>query len=286
MILTRYFVLFIIYSLMGWIYESAYCTIKDHGWQNRGFLYGPIVPIYGFGALGVTILFHDIPVATFQNASELKVFLICYFGSIVLEYTTSFTLEKLFHAKWWDYSNVPININGRVCLPASIAFGVAGVIINKYVIPVIIGLDLFKHSLIIELMALFFMMLLGMDLALTVSALTSFSKEFERLNNSFNAYMTEKYDSTCESINDKKVAVITKTIASKEAAFVKRDIAAEKLNEIKEQFMEEYISNVIKNMPEIQRGQFRHIVKFSHPARGTKKYMEKAALYIKNTRTK
>ncbi|MCF0130379.1 MAG: putative ABC transporter permease [Pseudobutyrivibrio sp.] len=281
MILCRYFVLFIMYSFMGWIYESCYCTLKDHGWQNRGFLYGPIVPIYGFGALGVTIVFHELPNTQLQNATLLQVFVICYLGSVVLEYTTSFALEKIFHAKWWDYSNVPLNINGRVCVPASLGFGIAGILINTYVIPVIIALDIFNYTFIIELLALIFMMILGMDIALTVSALTTFAKEFERLNTQFNTYMSEKYDNTYEALADKKAEFIEKKNASKEAAIVRKEIATEKLLDLKEQFTEEHLSNIIKNLSEIERGQLRHIVKFSHPVEGTKSFMEKASNKLK-----
>ena len=60
---------------------------------------------------------------------KYRIFLICFFGSIVLDYTTSWALEKLFHAYWWDYSDVICNINGRVCLPASIGFGLAGILV-------------------------------------------------------------------------------------------------------------------------------------------------------------
>ena len=79
--ISRYFVYFVIFSFFGWIYESIYCTIKSKRWENRGFLYGPLCPIYGAGGVGIT--------------------------AIVLEYGTSWTLEKLFHAYWWDYSEMP-----------------------------------------------------------------------------------------------------------------------------------------------------------------------------------
>lgn len=93
MLVSKYFVWFIIYSFMGWIYESTYCTIRKHHWENRGFLHGPIVPIYGVGALLASILFSEFPISGMQEASNLKIFLICFFGSIVLEYTTSWALE-------------------------------------------------------------------------------------------------------------------------------------------------------------------------------------------------
>ena len=79
---------------MGWVYESIFCTIKNRQWENRGFLHGPIVPIYGVGALLASIVFSSLPVESLQQASSLTIFLICFLGSIVLEYFTSWAFDK------------------------------------------------------------------------------------------------------------------------------------------------------------------------------------------------
>ena len=186
MLVSKYFVWFIIYSFMGWIYESTYCTIRKHHWENRGFLHGPIVPIYGVGALLASILFSEFPISGMQEASNLKIFLICFFGSIVLEYTTSWALEKLFHAYWWDYSNVICNINGRVCLPASIGFGLAGILVVRVIYPFVSGMTHDTNVYLMEALSLVFMFLFGMDMALTVSALTNFAKNFNRIESEIN----------------------------------------------------------------------------------------------------
>ena len=112
--LSRYFVYFIIFSCMGWIYESIYCTIRAKKWENRGFLYGPLCPIYGAGGVAITAIADFISVHTDATFTWWQIFLVAFFGSIVLEYGTSWALEKLFHAYWWDYSSMPLNINGRV----------------------------------------------------------------------------------------------------------------------------------------------------------------------------
>lgn len=166
MIVSKYFVWFIIYSFMGWIYESTYCTIRKHHWENRGFLHGPIVPIYGVGALLASILFSELPISGLQEAGNLKIILICFFGSIVLEYTTSWGLEKLFHAYWWDYSDVFCNINGRVCLPASIGFGCAGILVVRVIYPFVNGMTHNTNPYLMEGLALAFMFVFGMDMAL------------------------------------------------------------------------------------------------------------------------
>ena len=101
---SRYVFLFMIYSFMGWVYETMFCTIKGGKWENRGFLYGPGCPIYGIGAVTISVIMQ----LTVGNGIALRawqVFLISVLGSAVLEYTTSWVLEKMFHAAWWDYSD-------------------------------------------------------------------------------------------------------------------------------------------------------------------------------------
>ena len=133
--ISKYFIEFIVYSFCGWIWECCYCTVRTHKWQNRGFLYGPIVPIYGTGAVAAMLIFGGLGrTYPFLDGAALpvwKLFLICAAASAVLEYLTSYTLERIFHARWWDYSDMPLNVNGRICLPATTLFGVAGVLIVR-----------------------------------------------------------------------------------------------------------------------------------------------------------
>ena len=123
------FIWFIIYSFFGWVYESLWASFNEKQWVNRGFLSGPVIPIYGFGALLILfclLRYYEDPVVIFV------------FGVIItsaLEYFVSFLLEKIFHNKWWDYSNKKYNINGRICLQNSLAFGVLSLIIIYVVTP-------------------------------------------------------------------------------------------------------------------------------------------------------
>jgi uncharacterized membrane protein len=125
-----------IFSCMGWIYETIYCTIKRKRWENRGFLYGPVCPIYGAGAIACEMLVDllNSPQYAFHY-TWWQVFIVSFFGSIVLEYSTSWALEKLFHAYWWDYSQMPLNIKGRVCFPCSVGFGFAGILVVYAIVP-------------------------------------------------------------------------------------------------------------------------------------------------------
>lgn len=121
--IKNYCFLFFIYSILGWTMEIINNLIREKKFVNRGFLIGPYCPIYGCGGILITIFlskYSEYPVALFCIALVL-----CG----VLEYLTSFLMEKIFKARWWDYSKRKFNINGRVCLENIIPFGILSCII-------------------------------------------------------------------------------------------------------------------------------------------------------------
>ena len=129
--IEKYIALFFIYSFAGWVMETVQISIRQKKFVNRGFLIGPICPIYGYGVVLVTILlkkYQDDIIATFFMS-----IIICG----VLEYLTSFFMEKIFNARWWDYSKRKFNINGRICLENLILFGIASCFIVYIVNPFI-----------------------------------------------------------------------------------------------------------------------------------------------------
>ena len=107
---------FIIYCFLGWIWESIYRSIRLRRIINSGFLVGPYIPIYGFGAMLFVILLHF-------TTNPIELFFIGGISAMVLEYFTSWLLEVIFHARWWDYTGRFGNINGRVTLSSFLAFG-------------------------------------------------------------------------------------------------------------------------------------------------------------------
>ncbi len=123
------FLLFIIFSFLGWTVEVLYTIFVLRKFSNRGFLIGPICPIYGVGALLMILLlkkYYDDILALFIMSTIL---------GAILEYITSYILEKIFKIRWWDYNNKKFNINGRICLEASIIFGFLGVITVRFIYP-------------------------------------------------------------------------------------------------------------------------------------------------------
>lgn len=190
MIVSQLFDCFIIFSFVGWIYECIYCTCNHGHWQNRGFLYGPICPIYGSGVVLALIVFHLIPPVETNGEHPLwAIFLICAVGSAILEFVTSWVLEKCFHALWWDYSSVPFNIQGRICLPATCGFGIAGVVVVRLLIPFLDALPRDQHPYWNEIASIGFALVMGMDLALTVASLTRILERMESAENEFNSRM-------------------------------------------------------------------------------------------------
>lgn len=118
-----YFLLFIIYSFIGWCMEVALKLIESRKFVNRGFLIGPYCPIYGYGAILITFLLKK------YVYDPLTLFIMAILVCGILEYSTSYLMEKIFKARWWDYSKNKFNINGRVCLETIIPFGLLGLLI-------------------------------------------------------------------------------------------------------------------------------------------------------------
>ena len=125
----QWVLLFYLYCFMGWIWESCYVSLKNHKWVNRGFLKGPLLPIYGSGA--IVVLISTLVV----QKNLVLVFIIGMIAATILEYITGALMEKLFHVRYWDYTTEPFNINGHVCLLCSLAWGVFSVLLVRFVNP-------------------------------------------------------------------------------------------------------------------------------------------------------
>ena len=127
--LYTYLWTFFLFAFLGWCSEVVFAAIRQRRFVNRGFLNGPLCPIYGIGVVAIDFLLRP-----FQG--NLPVLLVggMLLGS-ALEYLAGFFLEKLFHQKWWDYSDQPHNLHGYICLKFSILWGVAGALIIRYITP-------------------------------------------------------------------------------------------------------------------------------------------------------
>ena len=121
-LVVLYIIEFFFYSAAGWLIESLYCSIGEGRIINRGFLTGPMCPIYGTGALVLTLFLY--------NPFKGKPLLVFLFGMIlcdIVEYLTSLVMEKMFHARWWDYTYEFMNLHGRICLKHTLYWGIASI---------------------------------------------------------------------------------------------------------------------------------------------------------------
>ena len=122
---AQWLLFFFLYCFLGWVWECLYVSAIKRQWINRGFLYGPLIPIYGFGA--ITVLWITLPV----RDSVPLIFLFGMTGATILEYFTGAAMERIFHVRYWDYSNHHLNLNGHICLFCSLGWGVFSVLMVK-----------------------------------------------------------------------------------------------------------------------------------------------------------
>ncbi|MBR2590584.1 MAG: putative ABC transporter permease [Clostridia bacterium] len=144
---------FLIYGVIGWIFESGLRSAADKKFVNRGFLYGPFIPIYAFGITGFVFLlnplytleplevtFIGLPQGHQTITIEYKYYLIMIGGMIIssiLEYVVSFSMEKLFNQRWWDYTPYKYNTKGRVCFSITFCWGALSVAAVHFIHPLI-----------------------------------------------------------------------------------------------------------------------------------------------------
>lgn len=132
MLFWKLVLMFFIFSVAGWIMEVTLKYIQYHRFINRGFLIGPYCPVYGWGVVILTIVSECLMA---REGSLGEMFLTGFIVCGVLEYATSYYMEKLFHARWWDYSQRPMNLHGRIWIGNLILFGLASVIIAMWIDP-------------------------------------------------------------------------------------------------------------------------------------------------------
>ena len=124
--LSQWLLFFLIYCFFGWCIESTFVSCRKHQLVNRGFLNGPVIPIYGSGA--IAILFATLPV----RAHPVAVFFLGMLSATVLEYFTGAAMEAIFKVRYWDYSDKRFNLNGHICLNTSLAWGALSVVLVEW----------------------------------------------------------------------------------------------------------------------------------------------------------
>ncbi len=145
--LGQWLLFFFLYCFLGWVWESCYVSARQRRWVNRGFLHGPLLPIYGFGA--VIILWATLPV----RGSLPLIFLLGMLAATALEYVTGAAMEALFKVRYWDYSGKPFNLNGHICLTSSLAWGAFSILLVRVLHPPFEDLVLWLPSFLTDALA-------------------------------------------------------------------------------------------------------------------------------------
>ena len=212
---------FFIFSICGWIYESTFVSIRSRKLVNRGFLTGPFLPLYGTGATLVYIILR--PVSHIPSLLFACGMLI----ATILEYITSYLLEKIFHTKWWDYTNEPYNLNGRIALIPSLFWGFLSLLLFDTLEPPVMKIiDLIPYKTGIILLSVL-MVLFFIDLIYTVITTINFRKQLENFYN-----FRKELEKQLEDIQFKSLREI---ISSTTNSFTeKMETTIQKLNQIKE----------------------------------------------------
>lgn len=259
------FLLFILLSFVGWCSEVLYVGIFfEHKFVNRGFLMGPLCPIYGFG--GVVILL--LPNQLYSTWIPL------FFSSLVLctivEYFASWGLEKMFHTLWWDYSHYKFHINGRVCLLNSFLFGLMGMLGGHFVFPYAEYIVTYPSDFAIRLISDIIAAILSADILFTIKRLVDFNTALERIQ-TFKETLRDRYE---DEKWFRQESLSTMIISVKEHLEVKKDISTakmiekiEKLQDLRHKSIQKFI-NCFPTMQSIHyKEELLHIKNYLHRIR-------------------
>lgn len=193
--IQTYFLLFFIYSVMGWCMEVLCILVEEKKLVNRGFLIGPYCPIYGCGAILISLLlkgFVNRPFLLFMMA-----ILVCG----ILEYATSYFMEKIFHLRWWDYSNRKLNINGRICARTIIPFGILGMWITYSMNPFLLSKIALFSEKILFITCLTILIIFVLDIVISLIVVFKIKRTTQSVN-------SENREDNTEEITKKVKAIL------------------------------------------------------------------------------
>lgn len=221
--ILKIYLLFWTFSIIGWLMEVVICSIDDKKIVNRGFLIGPYCPIYGFGSLIMLFL-------TPYKEQPITCFLLALVLCSVLEYFTSYIMEKMFKVRWWDYSNDAFNINGRICLKNAIAFGALGVLFTIYLHPLFMAVINMLSNKVIIIISIIILILTLADIILSFLAMNKIKIIINKKNSLLKKDATSEIKKLIrETLN--KMSFLEKRLISTYHLFDKKGIK-DKLNKI------------------------------------------------------
>ena len=255
----KLFALFIIYSFVGWIIEVLFVFYDTKKLVNRGFLVGPLLPIYGCGSLLMAIF-----LSRYSN-QIITLFVMAVFICSILEYFTSYIMEKLFKLRWWDYSDKRFQINGRVCLENAFLFGILGLLMVLFINPFFNNLlDMIPIMILRIVVGIVFVLFL-IDLIVSFNVIKKFGNVAKSVNKDNTAEITKKvreyfikkgglYARITKAFDFEASERLIKDVASKAINTVNKakDTAISKAQETKKSIEAEYKKTIEKLNKEIE----------------------------------
>lgn len=194
--MLNYIMLFIIYGFLGWVVEVFYVRLISGHFYNRGFLHMPFLPIYAAGAVIITICLGNIP-------NPIILYILGVVLTSGLEYFTSLIMEKLFHTRWWDYTNHRYNLHGRICLRNSLLFGVLVIIVIYGLNPIFYNLISNLSQTNIQIIINLFTVIFIIDLAYTLRDVSNLPiRDIRIISGKVKAYRSGKLKSLEELLEE------------------------------------------------------------------------------------
>lgn len=248
----QWILFFGIYCFIGWCFESTYVSLKSLKFVNRGFLYGPFLPIYGSGA--IVLLFSTIPV----RSNYALTFLVGMIAATALEYVTGVAMEAIFKVRYWDYSYKRFHYKGHICLSSSIAWGVMAILLVNVIHKPIESLVLSLSTNMLELIVAVYMLVFSVDLGISTrealdfkAAITKFINGNEELKK-----LQKRMDVLIACLEDDK----EKFLSELDELKLKYSVAVE-LSKQKEEALRKRVTSLKKRFPSLNNHHIHDMIK-------------------------
>ena len=176
--IPQWFLIFFIYCFLGWLWECLYVSYQEKKLVNRGFMHGPFLPIYGCGAILL------LKIAGPFGLAWWKIYIIGMVFCTIMEYITGALMERLFHVRYWDYTEEPFNFKGHICLGVSLAWGAVAIFINAFIHRPVDQFVLFLPGPVVDSIVNALMIIFAVDFTLSFIEAMDLKSFLEQLSHS------------------------------------------------------------------------------------------------------
>lgn len=230
--ISFYFILFLIYSIIGWTLEVITSYVRHKKFINRGFMLGPYCPIYGYSSIIMIFYLNN------YKDNILTVFLLAIVICSIVEYIISYIMEKMFSARWWDYSNRKFNVNGRICLTNAFFFGLLGLLLVYIVNPLFEDLLSSINNNTLTITGIILIIIFISDLTTSLIITFNLKNKIKNLNTDVTEELNEKIKTILETkiLNRRILKAYPRYRANiiKKYSKTKHEIFKDKIEKVKE----------------------------------------------------